>query len=358
MFVVPRSRLLLTAQSEPIVTRAPIRAGDPSQVVAEAIELERSQGIYRLPSRYGLLGERARRVVLRLLRPYSTREASIDRAILHALVDLDRRLSVIEGSLAAHGSELEDAGGPQPKDAREPAPAASGPGPEDARGPEQEEPHWLIQQRRDDEGMSRVIAGLAPTANCIDVGAHKGDVLAQMIAAAPRGRHIAYEPLPHLHGELAARFPEVDVRCVALSNSSGSASFLHYREAEGWSGLRYRPLPGADTVAEIPVCLEVLDETLPAGYVPTLIKIDVEGAEQQVLEGALRTLKRHKPLVIFEHGHGAAEAYGTSPEDIYGLLVDDAGLRISGLDGGKSYSLAEFKEIFYSAERVNFLAHP
>src|SRR3984957_13803240 len=338
MFVVPRSRLLLTAQSEPIVTRAPIRAGDPSQVVAEAIELERSQGIYRLPSRYGLLGERARRVVLRLLRPYSTREASIDRAILHALVDLDRRLSVIEGSLAAHGSELEDAGGP---------------GPEDARGPEQEEPHWLIQQRRDDEGMSRVIAGLAPTANCIDVAAHKGDVLAQMIAAAPRGRHIAYEPLPHLHGELAARFPEVDVRCVALSNSSGSASFLHYREAEGGSGLRSRPLPGADTVAEIPVCLEVLDETLPAGYVPTLIKIDVEGAEQQVLEGALRTLKRHKPLVIFEHGHGAAEAYGTSPEDIYGLLVDDAGLRISGLDGGKSYSLAEFKEIFYSAERVN-----
>jgi hypothetical protein len=51
-------------------------------------------------------------------------------------------------------------------------------------------------------------------------------------------------------------------------------------------------------------------------------------------------------------------SYGTAPEDVYGLLVDDAGLRISGLDGGKPYSLAEFREIFYSAERVNFLAHP
>ncbi len=206
--------------------------------------------------------------------------------------------------------------------------------------------------------MSRLITDLAPTANCIDIGAHKGDILAQIIAAAPQGHHIAYEPLPHLHGALAARFPEVEVRCAALSNSSGSANFLHFHEAEGWSGLRYRPLPGADAVSEIPVRLEILDEVLPAGYVPSLIKIDVEGAEQQVLEGALGTLKQHKPLVIFEHGHGSAEAYGTTPDDVYHLLVDDAELCICGLDGGEPYSLAEFREIFYSAERVNFLARP
>jgi hypothetical protein len=51
-------------------------------------------------------------------------------------------------------------------------------------------------------------------------------------------------------------------------------------------------------------------------------------------------------------------AYGTAPEDVYGLLVDNTGLSISGLEGGKPYSLADFKDVFYSAERVNFLAHP
>jgi hypothetical protein len=136
--------------------------------------------------------------------------------------------------------------------------------------------------------------------------------------------------------------------------------FLHVRGAEGWSGLRFRPLPDGiePDIVEIPVQLEMLDEMLPSGYVPTLVKIDVEGAEQQVLEGALNTLRRCKPLVVFEHGFGAADAYGTTPDDIYGILVRDAGLKISRLEGGEPYTLAEFQSTFYSAERVNFLAHP
>jgi Methyltransferase FkbM domain len=40
---------------------------------------------------------------------------------------------------------------------------------------------------------------------------------------------------------------------------------------------------------------------------PTLIKIDVEGAEAEVLRGAEKTFARSHPVVICEVHHGRAE---------------------------------------------------
>jgi FkbM family methyltransferase len=214
--------------------------------------------------------------------------------------------------------------------------------------------------RRDTELIRRAIAwSLGPDSCCVDVGAHSGGVLGEIVRVAPQGRHIAYEPLPHLADRLRAAFPQVDVRCAALSDHAGESSFARVRAAEPWSGLVFRPLPGnvEPDVEEITVKLEALDEALPAGYVPDLVKIDVEGGEEQVMRGALRTLREHKPLVIFEHGYGAANAYGTEPDDIFGLLAGEAGLRIFDLDGGGPYELDAFKAAYFSNERVNWVAH-
>jgi FkbM family methyltransferase len=219
---------------------------------------------------------------------------------------------------------------------------------------------FLERDRLDTEHMRRLIAFmLGPDSNCIDVGAHRGSVLEQIVRVAPQGRHIAYEPLPHLAAELAEQFPGVDVRPAALSDHRGESTFAHVRAAEGWSGLRFRPLPGnaESEVTEISVRLEPLDEALDPDYVPAFIKVDVEGAERQVFEGALRTLRKHRPTLVFEHGLGSANAYGTEPDHIHELLAGQAGLRIFDLDGNGPYSLEEFRRTYYAAERVNFLAH-
>jgi FkbM family methyltransferase len=214
---------------------------------------------------------------------------------------------------------------------------------------------------RRDSRLIRCLIGwsLGPGSCCIDVGAHSGGVLAEIVRVAPRGHHLAYEPLPHLAEELSARFPGVDVRCAAVSDHAGEASFARVRAAEPWSGLVFRPLPGnvEPDVEEITVRLEALDEALPEGFVPDLIKIDVEGGEEQVMRGALRTLREHHPTVIFEHGYGAANAYGTEPDDIFGLIVQEAGLRIFDLDGDGPYGLEHFKRAYFSSERVNWVAH-
>lgn len=221
------------------------------------------------------------------------------------------------------------------------------------------EPPATTQDRRDHEALPTIFAAaLAPDANCVDVGAHGGDVLVDLLRIAPRGHHLAFEPLPHLAAQLQRRLPSVDVRAVALSDANGTADFAHVVDRPGWSGLKERPTPdgAAADVRHITVPTQRLDDALPPGYVPSLVKVDVEGAELQVLRGAQSTLATHRPLLVFEHGLGSADHYGTRPEDVHDLLAAELGYRIFDLQGQGPYDRAAFMSTFHTSARVNFLA--
>jgi FkbM family methyltransferase len=196
---------------------------------------------------------------------------------------------------------------------------------------------------------------LAPESHCLDVGAHEGEVLVHMVRLAPRGRHVAWEPLPALAARLRADFPGVEVRQAALSDAAGERDFAHVVDDPGWSGFVARPSPAGGPVDMIKVRCERLDDALADGVEPAFVKIDVEGAELEVLRGAAETLRRHRPLVAFEHGAGSADHYGTTPEDVHDFLTG-MGYSILGLDGDGPYSRERFAELFASGERVNFLA--
>jgi FkbM family methyltransferase len=218
------------------------------------------------------------------------------------------------------------------------------------------------RDQADFQSMRRLLAFLlGPDGSCVDIGAHRGAVLAEMLRVAPHARHIAFEPIPELAAHLREQFPMVEVHNAALADAAGQSEFAHVRgEAEGWSGLRFRPLPGGQQaeVEQITVPVEVLDEVLDPDFVPAVIKIDVEGAEELVFRGALETLRRHRPVVIFEHGSGSAETYGTTPGAIHTLMHEAIGYRIFDLDGNGPYDAAEFEHVFYTGARVNFVAHP
>jgi FkbM family methyltransferase len=225
------------------------------------------------------------------------------------------------------------------------------------------EPDWQARDLSDGQNMRRLVGWmLGPSDVAVDVGAHQGSLVDEMLRVAPQGRHIALEPLPHLAAHLREMYPDLTVHQLAASNRTGTTTFAHVRGAEGWSGLKFRPLPdGLDLdpdVDEITVELRPLDDLVDHADPPRLVKIDVEGAEQQVIEGAMRTLRDHRPVVIFEHGSGSAEHFDTKPDDIHRLLTQDARLRIFDLDGNGPYTLAELQRTFYAAERVNFVAKP
>src|SRR5207249_1272465 len=97
------------------------------------------------------------------------------------------------------------------------------------------EPPEVTRDRADNDRLRAILgAVLRPDSNCIDVGAHEGLFLADIVRLAPRGRHVAYEPLPEFAADLTRRFPGVDVRERALSDRPGEVEFVHVLTRPGW----------------------------------------------------------------------------------------------------------------------------
>lgn len=164
----------------------------------------------------------------------------------------------------------------------------------------------------------------------------------------------AYEPLPDFAVRLAAEFPGVDVRQVALSNEAGGVDFHVVVDDPMQSGMKARGDSQRKRVVRVGV--DTLDRGLPDGFVPNLIKIDDEGAEQQVLEGAIGTLTKHQPVVVVEHRAGLEDQYGTSPGRVYDLLVEEPGVRIFDINRAGPYSRAQFEGVYHDPI-WNFVAH-
>jgi FkbM family methyltransferase len=202
---------------------------------------------------------------------------------------------------------------------------------------------------------SALVGILSRDSNCVDVGAHRGDLLADIVRVAPEGTHCAFEPLPTFAAGIRERFPSVRVEEIALWNASGTNSFGHVVDEPALSSLRVsRAAHG--TVEQLSVPTARLDDLIPSGRSIALIKVDVEGAERQVFEGASATIERWRPALYFEH-HRAADAFGTSARDLFALLTDSFGYRVFDVRGNGPLDASAFEQ----AERrhvTNFLATP
>ncbi len=202
-----------------------------------------------------------------------------------------RRASTSSVSLSATpGGEAIDAVGPREREMVRRAAARAGL--ETPLRAVWEQLHPDVRRDRIDNEHIRLLMAfvLSENSNCVDIGAHEGAILREMVRCAPRGRHIAYEPLPEFAARLARDFPGVDVRAAAVSNRAGEDTFFRMVGGPMQSGLKLRTGTAREASEAFTVRVDKLDDALPDGYVPSLIKIDVEGAERQVIEGAMGIL--------------------------------------------------------------------
>lgn len=189
----------------------------------------------------------------------------------------------------------------------------------------------------------------------VDIGDNRGAILKEMLAAAPRGHHFAFEPIPELAAELRDEFPSAQVMEMALSDTHGIRPFRHVLGLDGYSGFVQRPFDTyEENVEMIDVQVRRLDDVLPESYTPRFIKIDVEGSEAEVFRGGFETLCRARPYVAFE--------WSWESEDAWDLLVEGAGLCLNRLDrwltGRRPFTRAEFLDDLTDPSSYFFLAHP
>lgn len=155
---------------------------------------------------------------------------------------------------------------------------------------------------------ARVISAISQTlpeaARVIDVGANFGAfALHAAYVAGRQCRTIAFEPAPTAHRLLVANVTRngledrIDVRRMAVGATPG-ATIFHVAADESFSGLR---ATGRSPLREsIDIALTSLDNDVGVKALGPIdfLKIDTEGGEGEVLDGARETIARSPSIVV------------------------------------------------------------
>jgi FkbM family methyltransferase len=171
----------------------------------------------------------------------------------------------------------------------------------------------------------------------LDVGANVGAYTLMFATwVGDSGRVLAFEPAPDAcdglrrHVALNHFDDRVTIVEAAVSSSVGTAAFAVHPSG-GSSALG---LAGTRGLAQITVATETIDHVCKTyGLLPAVIKIDVEGAELDVLKGARNTLALPGLHVFVEFHPEAWRRARITPADIEAELGEQ-GFTVEPLDPG------------------------
>lgn len=200
------------------------------------------------------------------------------------------------------------------------------------------------------------------TSSFIDVGCHKGQILKMALKIAPKGEHFAFEAIPVYYDRLEKEFGKtVNLSHCAVTNYIGETTFNYVESNPMFSGIKQRDYPKSEKISQITISTDTLDNALKDCPNIDLIRIDVEGAEFDVIEGGKRIIFEHQPVILFEHQEGAAGYYENSPDKMWDVLVDQLGMHINTLKGylenRKSFTASHFRLLFESGQETFFVAY-
>lgn len=188
----------------------------------------------------------------------------------------------------------------------------------------------------------------------LDIGAHHGyyTLLASTLVGS-QGRVIAFEPSPRERIRLKRhvrinKCRNVIIEQNALGAEAGKAELFLVDGAEDYCNSLRPPVVNAQT-RKVPVHVITLDQFLARNRIPDIdfIKLDVEGAELAVLEGASNLLTQsRRPVFMIEVYDIRTRPWGYAAREIVQLLTQREYTWFSLADNGRPIPADAGKESF------------
>lgn len=208
--------------------------------------------------------------------------------------------------------------------------------------------HIFLHENFEQEERAFVLQFFKPGMVVLDVGAHHG--LYTLLASrkvGTGGQVIAFEPSPRelrrLRWNLVLnRCRNVHLEPLAVSRTEGIAE-LHVCLGQETGCNSLRPPAVSEPVRKVRVTTTTLDSYLRKNGITKVdfMKLDVEGAELEVLQGAIELLTALKPVILCELADLRTEPWGYRSVEIYDFLEARGYQWFSGMTGGKLQSCSK-----------------
>jgi FkbM family methyltransferase len=148
--------------------------------------------------------------------------------------------------------------------------------------------------------MEGVGAHCPKLSTILDVGANEGQFAAAANRKFPAAKIISFEPLPELHETFLNKLGQnrqITIHNLALGNEKGTIDFYKNEHSGASSALviseeQKAAIPGTSKTTKVQVKVDRLDSFAKELKLdgPLLLKLDVQGYERRVLEGATSLL--------------------------------------------------------------------
>lgn len=199
--------------------------------------------------------------------------------------------------------------------------------------------YWSGWSFRYEPAVYRALRGqLSPGETFLDVGAHFGiwSQVASLIVGK-EGRVVSFEPSPAVDKlRTFLKKTSAKIEAKAVGDSCGSIRF--FAQGDALTGSLEREVTSINEaynegpVEELEVEMTTLDTYCAAeGITPSLIKVDVEGAELRVLTGARNLLETARPKLVIEVHPPQLAHFEGSESDLYQRL-DELGYSVETID--------------------------
>jgi FkbM family methyltransferase len=159
-----------------------------------------------------------------------------------------------------------------------------------------------------------------------DIGANIGLHTLFLKDKFPDLEIVAFDPSPFSwkYLDLTLRYNQIQgvtLNKIALGDCEGTVNLYTWGESSAGDSLRNTERQTDLPFELVPVRMTSLDAFPESGSL-TVIKMDCEGAEINILKGMGNVLERDKPLIITEFNNTNQRAFGLTSDDVYSFVQE------------------------------------